>query len=168
MSTERVPITKAGLVRLKEELKRLKYVERPRIVKEIGDARAHGDISENAEFHAAKEKQAHLEGRIAQLEHWVASADVIDVSRLSGDRVVFGATVRLADAASGDEVAYRIVGELEADLKQGKISVTSPIARALIGKIEGEVVKVRTPRGTREYEISAVEFVEEDLPAPPG
>ncbi len=168
MSTERVPITKAGLVRLKEELKRLRYTERPRIVKEIAEARAHGDISENAEFHAAKEKQAHLEGRIAQLEHWVASADVIDVSRLSGDRVVFGATVRLADADSGDEVVYRIVGELEADLKQGKISVTSPIARALIGKSEGDVVKVQTPKGTREYEVGSVEFVEEDLPAAPG
>jgi transcription elongation factor GreA len=168
MSTERVPITKAGLVRLKEELKRLKYSERPRIVKEITEARAHGDISENAEFHAAKEKQSHLEGRIAQVEHWIASADVIDVSRLSGDRVVFGATVRLADADSGDEVAYRIVGELEADLKQGKISVTSPIARALIGKSEGDVVKVQTPKGTHEYEINAVEFVEEELPAGPG
>jgi transcription elongation factor GreA len=168
MSTERVPITKAGLVRLKEELRRLKYTERPRTVKEIAEARAHGDISENAEFHAAKEKQAHLEGRIAQLEHWVASADVIDVSRLSGDRVVFGATVRLADADSGDEVVYRIVGELEADLKQGKISVTSPIARALIGKSEGDVVKVQTPKGIREYEVGAVEFVEEDLPADPG
>ncbi len=168
MSTERVPITKAGLVRLKEELKRLRYTERPRIVKEIAEARAHGDISENAEFHAAKEKQAHLEGRIAQLEHWVASADVIDVSRLSGDRVVFGATVRLADADSGDEVVYRIVGELEADLKRGKISVTSPIARALIGKSEGDVVKVQTPKGTREYEVGSVEFVEEDLPADPG
>lgn len=168
MASERVPITKAGLSRLKEELKRLKFTERPRIVKEIGEARAHGDISENAEFHAAKERQGHLEGRIAQLEHWVASAEVIDVSRLSGDRVVFGATVRLADSESGDEVAYRIVGELEADLKQGKISVTSPIARALIGKSEGEVVKVQTPRGTRQYEINAVEFVEEDLPAGPG
>ncbi len=168
MSTERVPITKAGLVRLKEDLRRLKYTERPRIVKEIAEARAHGDISENAEFHAAKEKQAHLEGRIAQLEHWVASADVIDVSRLSGDRVVFGATVRLADADSGDEVVYRIVGELEADLKRGKISVTSPIARALIGKSEGDVVKVQTPKGTREYEVGSVEFVEEDLPADPG
>ncbi len=166
MATQvRTPITKAGLERLKEELKRLKYQERPRLVKEIAEARAHGDLSENAEYHAAKEKQGHLEGRIAQIEHWVASAEVIDVSRLSGDRVVFGATVRLSDAESGDEIRYRIVGELEADLKQGKISVTSPIARALIGKSEGDVVKVQAPGGTREYEICSVEFVEEDLPA---
>ncbi len=165
MPDARVPITKAGLVRLKDELKRLKFTERPRIVKEIAEARSHGDLSENAEYHAAKEKQSHLEGRIAQVEHWIATADVIDVSKLSGDRVVFGATVTLTDADSDDEVRYRIVGELEADLKQGKISVTSPIARALIGKSEGDVVKVQVPGGTREYEISSVEFVEEELPA---
>ncbi len=168
MPGTRVPMTKAGLARLKDELKRLKYVERPKIVKEIAEARAHGDLSENAEYHAAKEKQSHLEGRISQVEHWIASADVIDVSKLSGDRVVFGATVQLSDADSGDEVRYRIVGELEADLKQGKISVTSPIARALIGKSEGDVVKVQAPGGVREYEISAVEFVEEELPAEPA
>lgn len=165
MSSSRLPITKTGLVRLKDELKRLKYSERPKIVKEIAEARSQGDLSENAEYHAAKEKQSHLEGRIAQIEHWVATAEVIDVSKLSGDRVVFGATVRLSDSDSGDEARYRIVGELEADLKQGKISVTSPIARALIGKSEGDVVKVQAPGGTREYEISSVEFVEEELPA---
>lgn len=168
MASQRVPITRAGLARLKEELRRLKYAERPRIVREIAEARGHGDISENAEYHAAKDRQAHLEGRIAQLGHWIASADVIDVSKLSGDRVVFGATVKLAEADSGDEVLYRIVGELEADLKQGKISVTSPIARALIGKGEGDVVQVLTPSGTREYEICGVEFVEEELPADPA
>ncbi len=168
MSSSRVPITKAGLVRLKDELKRLKYTERPKIVKEIAEARSHGDLSENAEYHAAKEKQSHLEGRIAQIDHWIATAEVIDVSKLSGDRVVFGATVKLSDADSGDEVQYRIVGELEADLKQGKISVTSPIARALIGKSEGDVVKVQAPGGTREYEISLVEFIEEELPAGPA
>jgi transcription elongation factor GreA len=167
MSQARMPITKSGLVRLKEELKRLKYTERPKIVKEIAEARSHGDLSENAEYHAAKEKQSHLEGRIAQIEHWIASADVIDVGRLSGDRVVFGATVKLADAEGGDEVVYRIVGELEADLKQGKISVTSPIARALIGRTEGDVVKVQTPGGSREYEVCGVDFVEEELPAEP-
>ncbi len=165
MSAARSPITRSGLVRLKDELKRLKYAERPKIVKEIAEARSHGDLSENAEYHAAKEKQSHLEGRIAQIEHWIASAEVIDVSKLSGDRVVFGATVTLADSSSGDEVLYRIVGELEADLKQGKISVTSPIARALIGKSEGDVVKVQAPGGVREYEICQVEFVEEELPA---
>jgi transcription elongation factor GreA len=160
-------MTPAGLVRLKEELKRLKSVERPRIVKEIAEARSHGDLSENAEYHAAKEKQSHVEGRITQVEHWIATAEVIDVSRLSGDRVVFGATVHLTDSQTGDEVLYRIVGELEADLKKGRISVTSPIARALIGKSEGDVVKVRAPGGEREYEIGAIEFVEEPAASDP-
>jgi transcription elongation factor GreA len=163
MPDVRVPITKAGLVRLKDELKRLKYVERPKIVKEIAEARAHGDLSENAEYHAAKDKQSHLEGRILQVEDWIARADVIDVSKLSGDRVVFGATVTVNDAESGDEMTWRIVGELEADLKQSKISVTSPIARALIGKSEGDVVKVRSPGGEREVEIVTVEFVAEEI-----
>ncbi len=167
MPSDRTPMTPAGLVRLKQELKRLKGVERQRIVKEIAEARAHGDLSENAEYHAAKEKQSHVEGRITQVEHWIATADVIDVSRLSGDRVVFGATVRLTDSQSGDEVLYRIVGELEADLKQGKISVTSPIARALIGKVEGDVVRVRAPGGEREYEIESVEFIEEQVASDP-
>src|SRR5512141_197494 len=111
---ERVPMTKGGLLRLKEELKRLKNVERPKIVKEIAEARSHGDLSENAEDHAAKEKQSHLEGRILQVEDWIVRADVIDVAKLKGDRVVFGATVTLEDGDSGDEVRYRIVGELEA------------------------------------------------------
>ncbi len=162
--SERVPMTKGGLLRLKEELKRLKAVERPKIVKEIAEARAHGDLSENAEYHAAKEKQSHIEGRILQVEHWIASAEVIDVSKLQGDRVVFGATVTLEDSDSGDTVKYRIVGELEADLKQGRISVTSPIARALIGRSEGDTAVVRTPGGQKEYEIQSVEFVEEELP----
>src|SRR5512141_2807042 len=131
---QRIPMTKGGLLRLKEELKRLKYVERPKIVKEIAEARSHGDLSENAEYHAAKEKQSHLEGRILQVEDWIARAEVIDIGKLKGDRVVFGATVTLSDSDSGDEVRYQVVGELEADLKQGKISVASPIARAMIGK----------------------------------
>jgi transcription elongation factor GreA len=163
MSSDRKPITRAGLIRLKQDLKRLKSQERPRIVKEIAEARSHGDLSENAEYHAAKEKQSHLEGRIAQIEHWIATAEVIDVSRLSGDRVVFGATVTLTDSQSGDEVLYRIVGELEADLKLGKISVTSPIARALIGRSEGDEVKVQAPGGIRAYEICSVEFQEEEV-----
>ncbi|MFL5272128.1 MAG: transcription elongation factor GreA [Anaeromyxobacteraceae bacterium] len=165
MADERMPITSAGLVRLKDELKRLKSVERPRIVKEIAEARSHGDLSENAEYHAAKDKQSHLEGRILQVEDWIARAEVIDVSKLKGDRVVFGATVSLSDTESGDEMRYQVVGELEADLKKGRISVTSPIARALIGKSEGEVVKVRSPGGEREYEINSVEFVEDELPS---
>jgi transcription elongation factor GreA len=165
MAESRMPITKVGLARLKGELKRLKYAERPKIVKEIAEARSHGDLSENAEYHAAKEKQSHLEGRILQVEDWIARAEVIDVSRLSGERVVFGATVTLSDGDSGDEVRYQVVGELEADLKLGRISVTSPIARAIIGRSEGDVVKVRTPGGEREYEVVTVEFVEEELPA---
>ena len=163
--SQRVPMTKGGLLRLKEELKRLKNVERPKIVKEIAEARAHGDLSENAEYHAAKEKQGHIEGRIAQVEHWIASAEVIDVTKHAGERVVFGATVSLEDTDSGDQVTYRIVGEIEADLKQGKISVTSPIARALIGRSEGDTVVVRTPGGDKEYEIQTVQFVEEEAPA---
>jgi transcription elongation factor GreA len=155
-------MTRSGLDRLKEELKRLKNVDRPRIVKEIAEARSHGDLSENAEYHAAKEKQGHVEGRIAQVEHWIASAEVIDVTKHAGDRIVFGATVTLEDGESGEEVRYRIVGELEADLKRGKISVTSPIARALIGRSEGDTVTVRSPGGEKEYQIVAVEFVEKD------
>ena len=168
MAHARMPMTKAGLLGLKDELKRLKYVERPRIVKEIAEARSHGDLSENAEYHAAKEKQGHVEGRIAQVEHWIASAEVIDVSKHAGDRVVFGATVSLEGTESGEKVTYRIVGELEADLKQGRISVTSPIARALIGRSEGDTVVVRTPGGQKEYEIQSLEFVDEDVPGESG
>jgi transcription elongation factor GreA len=162
MAEERMPITNSGLKRLKDELKRLKAVERPKIVKEIAEARSHGDLSENAEYHAAKDKQSHLEGRILQVEDWIARAEVIDVAKLKGERAVFGATVTLSDTDSGDEARYQIVGELEADLKRGKISVTSPIARAIIGKSEGDVVRFRAPGGEREWEIASVEFVEED------
>ena len=137
-------------------------------MKEIADARSHGDLSENAEYHAAKEKQSHVEGRILQVEHWIASAEVIDVSRHAGDKVIFGATVTLEDTDSGDPVKYRIVGELEADLKLGRISVTSPIARALIGRSEGDTVVVRTPGGQKEYEIQTVEFLEEELQGESG
>ncbi len=162
--SDRVPMTASGLSRLKAELKRLKVVERPKIVKEIAEARAHGDISENAEYHAAKEKQSHVEGRLLQVEHWIASAEVIDVTKHAGDKVIFGATVTLEDSNSGEEVRYRIVGELEANLKQGKISVTSPIARALIGRSEGDSVTVVTPGGSREYEIQKLEFIEDEVP----
>ncbi len=162
--SDRVPMTASGLSRLKAELKRLKVVERPKIVKEIAEARAHGDISENAEYHAAKEKQSHVEGRLLQVEHWIASAEVIDVTKHAGDKVIFGATVTLEDSKSGEEVRYRIVGELEANLKQGKISVTSPIARALIGRSEGDTVTVVTPGGSREYELQKLEFIEDEVP----
>jgi transcription elongation factor GreA len=165
MADQRVPITRAGLEKLKEELKRLKAVERPKIVKEIAEARAHGDLSENAEYHAAKEKQSHIEGRIQQIDDWIARAEVIDVSKLSGDRVVFGATVTLEDTGSGGEMVYRIVGDLEADLKQGKISISSPIARALIGKSVDDTVEVQVPGGKKEYEIKEVAFVADQLAA---
>src|SRR5688572_26876498 len=142
--SDKLPMTKAGRDRLQDELKRLKSVERPRIVREIEEARAHGDLSENAEYKFAKEKQGHVEGRIQQVEDWLARAEVIDVSRLSGDKVVFGATVRLEDH-EGEHKTYRIVGEFEADLKKGLISITSPIARSLIGKEVGDTVRVQAP-----------------------
>jgi transcription elongation factor GreA len=158
-----IPITAAGLKRLKDELKQLKSVERGRITREIEVARAHGDLSENAEYHAAKEKQSHIEGRIIDLESWMARAEVIDVSKLTGDRVVFGATVVIGDVENGKDVTYRIVGELEADLKRRQISITSPVARALVGKQVGDACTVQSPGGPREYEIKEVRF--EDEPA---
>jgi transcription elongation factor GreA len=155
----KVPLTVRGVEKLREELQRLKSVERPAIVKAIAEARAHGDISENAEFHAAKEQQGFIEGRIAALEHKLATAQVIDVTKLNaGGKVVFGATVKIADE-SGNESQYQIVGEDEADSKSGMISVNSPIARALIGRKEGDVVEVTAPGGTRELEILGVEYV---------
>ncbi|MFN7132118.1 MAG: transcription elongation factor GreA [Myxococcales bacterium] len=161
--SDRVPMTKAGLQKLKDRLHHLKTVEKMENVRDIEEARAHGDISENAEFSAAKERQAHIDAEIRRTEDMIARADVIDIARLSGDRVVFGATVELEDENSGAKVVYRIVGEVEADTKRGFISVASPIARALIGKEVGDSVKVQTPGGTREFEISAVRF--EELPA---
>jgi len=155
----KTPLTLRGVEKLREELKRLKSVERPAIVKAIAEARAHGDISENAEYHAAKEQQSFLEGRIADIEHKLASAQIVDVTKLNaGGKVVFGATVKIADEA-GKETQYQIVGEDEADSKSGMISVNSPIARALIGKKEGDVVEVTAPGGTRELEILGVEYL---------
>ena len=162
--TDRIPMTKVGLHRIKEELKRFKTVEKMKNVRDIEEARAHGDLSENAEYHAAKDRQGHIDAEIRRYEDLVARADVIDVSKLSGDRVVFGATVVLEDTKSGAEVIYRIVGEVEGDIKRGLISVTSPIARALIGREIGDTVKVATPGGTREFEISDLKFVEHELP----
>jgi transcription elongation factor GreA len=156
----KIPLTVRGIEKLREELKRLKSVERPAIVKAIAEARAHGDISENAEFHAAKEQQSFLEGRIAEIETKLATAQVVDVTKVNaGGKVVFGATVKIADAESGKEAKYQIVGEDEADSKSGLISINSPIARALIGKKEGDVVEVTAPGGTREVEILGVEYV---------
>lgn len=163
MASDSVPMTRAGYVALQSELKRLKTVERPKIVNEVAAARAHGDLSENAEYHAAREKHSFIEGRIKEIEDKIARAQVIDVSKLSGDKVVFGATVKLGDTETGKEVVYRIVGDLEADLKKGKISISSPIARSLIGREVGDTVSVRSPGGEREYEILDVGFVEEGV-----
>jgi transcription elongation factor GreA len=163
-----IPITKAGAEALKRELKHLKAVERPKNVQDISTARDHGDLRENAEYHAAKEKQSHIAGRIDMLEDRLARSEIIDVTKLSGDRVVFGATVKLEDTDSGAKASYSIVGETEADLKKGRISITSPIARGLIGREVGDEVKIRTPGGEREYEILAVEFVEYALDPEPA
>ena len=156
---EKVPMTAEGYSALEAEIKHLKTVERPRIIKAIADAREHGDLSENAEYHAAKEQQGITEARVADLEDIISRAEVIDVSRLSGDSVKFGATVKLVDEDTEEEVRYQIVGEVEADVKQSKISITSPIARALIGKTAGDTVEVSTPGGGKCYEILKVDFV---------
>ena len=155
----RVPMTQRGYQTLMEELKRLKSVERPKLVREIEEARDHGDLSENAEFHAAKERQSLLDVQIREIEDKMARAQVIDVSKLSGEKVVFGATVSLVDE-NGDKVVYQIVGDHEAEPKNGKISISSPIARALIGKSEGDEVEVRTPAGARTFEVLSVRFLD--------
>lgn len=156
----RVPMTNRGYQLLAEELKRLKSVERPKNVREIEEARGHGDLSENAEFHAAKERQSLLDVQIRDIEDKLARAQVIEVSKLSGDKVVFGATVSLADGDTGDKMVYQIVGDHEAEPKNGKISISSPVARALIGKSEGDEVQVRTPTGVRSLEILGVEYID--------
>ena len=154
---KRTPMTLRGAETLRAELKHLKSEVRPTIIKAIAEARGHGDLSENAEYHAAREQQGFIEGRIKDIEHKLASADVIDPARLPNTgKVVFGASVELEDQADGARVTYQVVGEDEADIRAGRISVTSPIARALVGKSEGEVVDVAAPGGTRSYEIVAV------------
>lgn len=152
-------MTADGHAALEAEIKHLKSVERPRIIKAIAEAREHGDLSENAEYHAAKEQQGMTEARVADLEDKLSRADVIDVSKLSGNQVKFGATVQLVDEDTEQKVRYQIVGEFEADVKQSKISITSPIARALIGKTVGDSVEVSTPGGGKCYEIIKVQFV---------
>ena len=155
----RAPITKVGSERLRAELERLKSVERPRIIAAIAEARAHGDLKENAEYHAAREQQSFIEGRINELEAALSTAQVIDVSRLNpGNKVVFGAIVELADEESGESVKYQIVGDLEADIKQALIAVSSPIARALIGKSEGDSFEFKAPNGVKRYEITGVSY----------
>ncbi len=156
---DKVPMTTAGYAALEEELKRRQQIERPRIIQAIAEARSHGDLSENAEYHAAKEAQGHNEGRIAELEDRLSRAEVIDVSKLSGNSVKFGATVTLVDEDTEQEKKYQIVGENEADVRSGKVSITSPIARALIGKKIGDTVEVNTPGGGKSYEVVNVAFV---------
>lgn len=155
---EKNPITPEGATRLREELINLKSVERPAVIQAIAVAREHGDLSENAEYHAAREKQSFIEGRIKEIENKLARAEVIDPSKLAGDRVAFGATVRLSNVDSGEEVSYRILGADEADLAKGTISVTSPLARSLIGKQVGDEVKMRMPGGERTYEVLDISF----------
>jgi transcription elongation factor GreA len=153
-------LTTGGAQRLREELQKLKTVDRPRIINAIAEARAHGDLRENAEYHAAKEEQGFAEGRIAAIAQCLGSAELIDVSRLNvSGRVVFGATLALYEVSTEKEVSYQIVGEMEADISKGLISITSPIARALIGKSEGDQVTVDAPGGAREYEIISIEYV---------
>jgi len=156
---DKIPMTVAGYAALEAELKRRQQEERPRIIQAIAEARSHGDLSENAEYHAAKESQSLNEGRTAELEDKIARAEVIDVSKLSGNTVKFGATVTLVDEDTEEEKSYQIVGDSEADVKSGKVSVSSPIARALIGKKVGDAVEVNTPGGGKSYEVLKVAFI---------
>ena len=155
----RAPMTMAGAQRLRAELEELKSVKRPAVIAAIAEARSHGDLKENAEYHAAREQQGFIEGRIQQLESELSHADIIDVARLdAGDKVVFGARVTIADVETDEEKRYQIVGDLEADIKQGLIAISSPVARALIGKHEGDSVTIEAPAGAREYEIVGVSY----------
>lgn len=156
----KVPLTLAGAEALRRELEELKSVARPRVIEAIAEARAHGDLKENAEYHAAKEQQSFIEGRINEIDGKLGNAEIIDVTKLStGGKIVFGATVGLSNEETGDEVTYQIVGVDEADIKVNKISVSSPIARALIGKQEGDIATVEAPGGIKEYEILSVEYI---------
>ena len=155
---DRIPMTASGFKALEDEITHLKVVERPAVIRMITEARSHGDLSENAEYHAAKERQAFIEGRVMDLEDKLSRAEVIDVSKLSGKTVKFGATVTLADEDTEAKVKYQLVGDLEADAKKGRISISSPIARALIGKTVGDTVEVSAPGGARSYEILKVQF----------
>ena len=156
---EKVPMTALGYSRLQEELKYLKSVERPAVIRAIAEAREHGDLSENAEYQAARERQSFIEGRVLVLEDRISRAEVIDVSQLSGDSVKFGATVKLADEDTDEQATYQIVGQDESDIKAGRLSVTAPLARGLIGKTVGEVVEVTTPNGSKSYEVMDIQFV---------
>jgi len=155
---EKFPMTAHGYEKLQEELKTLKTIERPAIIKAIAEAREHGDLSENAEYHAARERQSFIEGRILELESKISRADVIDVKSLTGDRVKFGAQITLVDEDTEEEISYQIVGEDESDIKKGLLSVKAPLARALIGKAVGDTVEVKLPQGTKTYEILSLRF----------
>jgi len=155
---DKIPLTKQGYAKLDAELKHLKSTARPNIIRAIAEAREHGDLSENAEYHAAREQQSHIEGRIAELEGIIGRADVIDITRMSG-AIKFGATVKLVDEDTDEEKTYQIVGEAEADIENGRLNIKSPLARALIGKEVGDSVEVKTPGGTRDYEILDVQYV---------
>ncbi len=155
---DKIPITQAGFNELEGELATLKSVERPAVIAAIAEARAHGDLKENAEYHAAKERQSFIEGRIEELEAVISRAEIIDISALSGNVVKFGATVTVADDDTGDEHVYQIVGEYEANIDHGKISIGAPLARAMIGKTVGDMANVTTPKGTKKYEIVKVKF----------
>ncbi len=156
--SEKIPMTSEGLSRLEEELRQLKNSARPEAIRAIAQAREHGDLSENAEYHAARDRQSFIEGRVGELEDKIARAEVIDVSKLSGKTVMFGATVTLIDEDSEEKLTYQIVGEDEADVKQGRLAITAPLSRAIIGKKVGDVVEVNTPKGEKAYEISRVKF----------
>jgi transcription elongation factor GreA len=157
---DRFPMTPRGQQILKDELKRLREVERPKNVLDIEEARAHGDLRENAEYHAAKERQSFIEGRSREIESILAQAEVIDPTKLSGSRVVFGATVKLTDTDTAEDVTYRIVGDFEADIKASRIAISAPLARAMIGKEQGDTITMKTGKGTREYQITEVRFEE--------
>jgi transcription elongation factor GreA len=159
---DRIPMTPRGLKDLRAELKNLREVQRPKNVLDIEEARAHGDLRENAEYAAAKEKQSFIEGRVRDIESMIAQSEVIDPGKLSGTRVVFGATVKLIDTDTADEVTYVIVGDHESDIKQGKIAISAPLARAIIGKEDGDTVVLRNAKGTREYQIAGVSFVPQE------
>ncbi len=157
--SEKIPMTAQGLTRLEEELKHLKSVARPEAIRSIAQAREHGDLSENAEYHAARERQSFIEGRVAELEDKMARAEVIDISSLSGNVVTFGATVTLVDEDTEEKLTYQLVGEMESDVKAGRLAVTAPLARAVIGKEVGDSVEVNTPKGEKAYEILKIRFV---------
>lgn len=157
--SDKVPMTASGFARLEEELRYLKTTARPEVIRAIAEAREHGDLSENAEYHAARERQSFIEGRVAELEDKIARAEVIDVASLNGKTVKFGATVTLVDEDTEAKTAYQLVGEMEADVKEGRLSITAPLARALIGKEVGDSVEVMTPAGSKAYEILKVQYI---------